>query len=393
MAALTREDIVILPNGQGALQVALGTTESAPAALILFDGLNIWSKVKPVIYPQYAALTAAQFKGTAAERLNGYFWGVKVFNDGLAFDELPNFSFDYHRPSGGSTSPGRLSDFIGYDHTAIPTLSGIMDSTGYRDLPDSFLVMPSVDVSGTNTTGIDVVAILSDNGVDLTDCYVFLAIGEYMCALKNRDYDDGTGNYRVTPFYYDNAWQSFFLADLNALRLISESAIPVGTMNATAFLVRYNASSGIDYSGAWQHIGGTGQQAFTEIAVPIPFCAGKSISIETFGTYPPTLTLTMPTTASSRGINIGYSFESTPSENVVCEVTATLTNASTPSTKIYTYTPGGELQFWSFAWEDFGFIGTPLTGSMYDLSVVVRYRYESSEHWLTTSGNSTIIVE
>lgn len=391
MAALTRADIVLKADGTGALQQLLG--EYLPEECVLSPALNIWSKNKPINYPSDTELTTAQREGSDADKIAGYFWGVKVFNDGLSFSSLPTFTFDYKRPLGGSSSPYRLSDFIGYDHQAIPTLSGIMDSIAYRDVRNDFTVSISIDQSGRNTTGIDIVQLMSEKNVNLTNCYLFLAVGSYMAALKNRStYDSITGNYEVTPIYYQNAWQTFFIADFNALYEEDSAALPLGDQQMTLFLVNYSYLSNIDYSGAWQQIGGIGEQAFTEEAYPVPFCAGKVISVQTFGNYPPDLTLSMPTTANNRGFTILYSFASTPSENVICEVSATISN-SIPVTKTFTVGTGGDIMLWGFNWTDFGMISSPPTGTLIDLHVTVHYRYESGEHSKAIAGTSTMIVQ
>ena len=99
--------------------------------------INKWSKYKPVIYPVISTTGITNW------------WKAVGGNCGLSITEYSNIedlvtaiingvTWDYNRPTGGSSSPYRLGDFRGYNHSAeIPFKSFNVPSIAYNNSVDS----------------------------------------------------------------------------------------------------------------------------------------------------------------------------------------------------------------------------------------------------------------
>lgn len=110
-----------LPNSNistNLVKSTLGASTNDVGALCIHPNINRWSKYKPVVL------------ATVAPDRSSSWWRSTNGNCGLI---IPNFSsisalishvdsngadWAYQKPTGGSTSPYRLADFGGYEHTA-----------------------------------------------------------------------------------------------------------------------------------------------------------------------------------------------------------------------------------------------------------------------------------
>lgn len=358
MAALTEYDVNLKSSGYGDLQQVLGTTETSPAKIILHANINKWSKRKPVRYPSYQRLSEAQFAGNNDDHSDGYYYGVNCLAGAANWAGLHEVSFGYRRPQGGDNSPARLSDFIGYDHNAVPTMSASIPTKGYIDTFNGYYVTINITTNGSNTTGIDIADIVQEaTGRQLSTCYPFIMVGSYVCALKNRNAQNEIWDYDVTPIFYNNAWQQSFVADL--MSLASKWHVQPGVVKCTVFLASTSgAASLLPLDGEWTNIGDPGHaQMFDSPAFPMPNATGVNISLAEY--YASAKPAKVGVTATSRGITCSVSWpEGTPNQTTTVKITVRLGQGATApaATKSPTYTPGSVMLLPTFSWSELGSI-------------------------------------
>lgn len=107
------------------------------------DKINIWSRKKPVRYQKLGELTEAEFAHA--------FYGISE-QDAHSVDVIELFKraqaspdWVYLKPEGGNSSPFRITDFIGYNHTSVFPYKFQMPSILYiygdgRETSGTFLV-------------------------------------------------------------------------------------------------------------------------------------------------------------------------------------------------------------------------------------------------------------
>ena len=133
--------------------------------------INKWSKRKPIRYAQPGELTDAQFKGTYADNNQGIYYGLKVASEAGRLGQLHTASWEYLPPRPG-TDWCRLTDFVGYDHNAVPTLNGMYTGGNpcYYNTERNFTVSITYNKS-SNTTGVDIGDMLPENVAGIVaDC-------------------------------------------------------------------------------------------------------------------------------------------------------------------------------------------------------------------------------
>lgn len=356
MAALTEYDVNLKSSGYGDLQQVLGTTETSPAKIILHANINKWSKRKPVRYPSYQRLSEAQFAGNNDDHSDGYYYGVNCLAGAANWAGLHEVSFDYRRPQGGDNSPARLSDFIGYDHNAVPTMSANIPTKGYIDTSNGYYVTINITTNGSNTTGIDIAQIVQEaTGRQLSTCYPFIMVGSYTCALKNRNVMNEQFDYDITPIFYNNAWQQNFVADL--MSLASKWHVQPGTVKCTVFLASHSGSASLlPLDGEWTNIGDPGNaQMFDTPAFPMPNATGVNLSLAEY--YESAKPAKVGVTATSRGITCTVSWpEGNPTQTTTVEITVRVGQGATApaATKSPVYTPGSVMLLPTFSWSELG---------------------------------------
>lgn len=390
-------------NGGSQLQRYLNTSIADVKLLCLLASINKWSKKKPVRVAQYASLTEAQFKSAGG---SGYMYGVRArYLSTTTLADLHSFTYDYERPN----DYYRLDDFYGYDKDAKADVSGTLPDEAYRDLL-GFTVLVDVDYLRTNTTGIPIMDLMKEelsmsgatDEAAFSYIYPFLLVGGYMCCLKNaRTGDNDYGDSQITPICHNGVWYSDFIADIQALNAIS--TIPLGTSTPfTVFLMRVMANDPITtpwLDGAWRAISGIGGSQVTSVyAYPLPNAVGRYLTVKDAFEYPPQLMFTMPTTANSRGFNIGYAFASTPKEDVIVNYSVRVTpTAGTPVTGSFTYTPGGtNLASIGVSWTALGMVGAPASGTLLQVDITATYYYSSDPnqvHAQTSTASGGLIVQ
>lgn len=361
--------------------------------LYIHGNINKWAKNKPIRYNKWTQLSDAERAGSTSDHSDGYYYGVKVLQNGASYMDLHDVSFDYARPRGASQNePFRREDIVGYDSAARPTMQGYFDTTQYRDLANNMRITINIDTSGNNTTGIDIADIVQKaSGLQLSTCYPFILVGTYMAALKNEDTNDGMGNYKVTPIYYQSAWQRNFIANLKALR--DDFGLALGEIKITTFLVPYSQGSLVDITGAWVNLAaGSGSQIFGGPAFPLPEATGLDVTIADYGSY------AVKAKASISGTTVALAVVTTwpegePTETTTVEITARL-SAGTPQSKSWTYQPGGITVIQSFTWQSLGIINPSSGQTINNISIIIRTKTETGSSWTygegITNGSVTI---
>lgn len=356
MAALTEYDVNLKSSGYGDLQQVLGTTEKSPAKIILHANINKWSKRKPVRYPSYQRISEAQFAGNNDDHSDGYYYGVNCLAGAANWVGLHEVGFGYRRPQGGDNSPARLSDFIGYDHDAVPTMSASIPTKGYIDTSNGYYVTINITTNGSNTTGIDIAQIVQEaTGRQLSTCYPFIMVGSYVCALKNRNAQNEQFDFDITPIYYGNAWQQGFVADL--MSLANKFHVQPGVVKCTVFLASYSgAASSLPLDGEWTNIGDPGHaQMFDSPAFPMPNATGVDLSLAEY--YESAKPAKVGVTATGRGITCTVTWpEGNPNQTTTVEITVRLGQGATApaATKSPVYTPGSLMLLPTFSWSQLG---------------------------------------
>ena len=229
--------------------------------------INKWSKRKPIRYAQPGELTDAQFKGTAADNIQGIYYGLKVASQAGRLGQMHDVDWVYLPPRPG-TDWCRLTDFVGYDHNAKPTLSGMYTGGDpcYYNVDRSFTVYIDFDYQGNNTTGVDIADILPVNvAEDVGNYYPCILIGSYARVLYNTNISSSTEvEPTYTPLRYNGAWQQRFFAYVSDLPGVKDGT----TYQCTVFLIRSVYQAGIfDFRTAWANVADT-INAYNAFSVP-----------------------------------------------------------------------------------------------------------------------------
>lgn len=332
------------------VQSVLQTSESTVSALCKNVNINKWSKNKPIKHSSYGPLTDEQRKGE--DRTEGYLYGVKclAFPDKLA--DLHQYTYEYKRPTGGlGVSPYRLRDFDGYDHNAAPTIDGWFDTTAYRDMSSNFAL--KINVGGT-TTGIDISEVIRNAysipaGTDIWSqpLYPCLMVGNYVQVCKNSKI--GT----PTPILYNGAYYYEYDADITTV-----PNLQLGATKFTLFLMKKDTfmEGYFDFTNGtqWTDIGGMSESMFTSYFVTLPNAAGIDVTIEDVSPYPPQVSITGVTDMGERGFNVGYDFDTWPTESIILKISAS-SGGGPAVTKELSITPEStQLKVVHFSYEALG---------------------------------------
>ena len=332
------------------VQSVLQTSESTVSALCKNVNINKWSKNKPIKHSSYGPLTDEQRKGE--DRTEGYLYGVKclAFPDKLA--DLHQYDYEYKRPIGGlGVSPYRLRDFDGYDHNAAPTIEGWFDTTAYRDMSSNFAL--KINVGGT-TTGIDISEVIRNAysipaGTDIWSqpLYPCLMVGNYVQVCKNSKIG------APTPILYNGAYYYEYEADITTV-----PNLQLGTTKFTLFLMKKDTfmEGYFDFTNGtqWTDIGGMSESMFTSYFVTLPNAAGIDVTIEDIAPYPPQVIITGVTDMGERGFNVGYNFDTWPTENITLKISASSTGGVGTSKELSITPESTQLKVVLFSYESIG---------------------------------------
>lgn len=178
---------------QADVQWALGIGSSVDkwSQLCTHSAINVWAKYKPVSYNSWSRLTDAQrrsvnygiknipvWSGSGAVNKMGNFWFRMNTSDTNA-PGCGNFAISEYwghlRPTGGSASPYRITDFIGYKKDAQAPVGGCSQGT-IRISASGSMTIPFSGQGSGQTDGYTVpLSELSDN-ITFGDMYMSVMI-------------------------------------------------------------------------------------------------------------------------------------------------------------------------------------------------------------------------
>lgn len=309
--------------------------------------INKWSKKKPIVYNKPQELTDAEFKGMAVDNNKGIYYGIKASTEAGNLYDLHNTNYSYVGiPKGGDSSPYRLTDFIGYDHNAIPTINGSIPESAYYNVDKSFGVVIDYDYNHANTTGVDIKEII-DNASDATKFESY-----YPCILVN-GYARGLFNSTTdlqTPLKYNNIWYRAFYCNMDGFPNIA-----AGTYKCTLFFIRELYLQGIIDLRTWVNVQSI-QSARNAFAVPNAIAV--NVSLTRYSIYAIMVISKAVRTLRDTGIELSYTFpDGNPTKDTTYIISLTSPN---PARKDLIYKVGGNNPIViSFNWTELGFAAAP----------------------------------
>lgn len=382
MATLTRDDIEVKADGTGALQTYLGSTSGDVKTLCTLPSINKWSRNKPIEYNTYKLLTPQQRK-EGQKYASGYVWGVKIRGN-ARLGTIHDFTFDYDKP----TTYFRLMDFIGYDKNATADVSGLeLSEKIYKDLP-GYQYRVNIYIDNNNTTGVSVKNALKDalamsgaeDSVAFKNIYPVLVLDGKACAMRN------TSEHKVTPIYYNNAWQISFEADVQT---VLESYHKGTAVRMTVGLVAHTddgSASGIDISGNWFDLFG---MVYSDPVFPTPnlLCINKTVE-----QYYNDLGCTITSLAGDpTHLAFGFKFDNAPDTSVEMVFTANMNGV--PSSVNYVHEEGVLKLTPRVTWRSLGYFGSPKVGTKITISsATVKFRRQGETQYTNGTGLSNYVV-
>lgn len=382
MATLTRDDIEVKSDGTGALQTYLGSTSGDVKTLCTLPSINKWSRNKPIEYNTYELLTPQQRK-EGQKYASGYVWGVKIRGN-TRLETIHDFTFDYDKP----TTYFRLMDFIGYDKNATADVSGLeLSEKIYKDLP-GYQYRVNIYIDNNNTTGVSVKNALKDalamsgaeDSVAFKNIYPVLVLDGKACAMRN------TSEHKVTPIYYNNAWQISFEANVQT---VLESYAKGTAVRMSIGLVAHEAgasASGIDISGNWFDLFG---MVYSDPVFPMPglVCLNKTVE-----QYYNDLGCTINSLSGSPTyLAFNFTFDNEPGTSVEMVFTADMNGV--PSSVNYVHEEGVLKLTPRVTWKSLGYFGSPKVGTKITISsATVKFRRPGETQYTNGTGLSNYVV-
>lgn len=382
MSTLTRDDIEVKADGTGALQTYLGSTSGDVKTLCTLPSINKWSRNKPIEYNTYELLTPQQRK-EGQKYAQGYVWGVKIRGN-ARLETIHDFTFDYDKP----TTYFRLMDFIGYDKNATADVSGLeLSEKIYKDLP-GYQYRVNIYIDNNNTTGVSVKNALKDalamsgaeDSVAFKNIYPVLVLDGKACAMRN------TSEHKVTPIYYNNAWQISFEADVQT---VLESYAKGTAVRMTVGLVAHTedgSASGIDVSGNWFDLFG---MVYSDPVFPTPnlLCINKTVE-----QYYNDLGCAI-TSLAGDPTHLAFSFKFDNEPGTAVEMVFTANMDGVPSSVNYVYEEGVLKLLPRVTWKSLGYFGSPKVGTKITISsATVKFRRQGETQYTNGTGLSNYVV-
>lgn len=352
---------------------------------------NPWALYKPERVNTPAEITLAQRKANNCG-LTPYL--VSTLS-GLA-DAYQQHAEDMHgwtySPPNRATDYVRLTDFVGYDHNAVPTLNGMYTGGNpcYYNTERNFTVSITYNKS-SNTTGVDIGDMLPENvAEDIGDYYPCILIGGYARVLYNTQLQEAsTGTDLIyTPLRQNNQWYTRFYAHVASLPGVKDGT----TYQCTVFLIRSVYQAGIfDFRTAWANVADT-INAYNAFSVPgaislqIPFEFYQQYTVlevyaaNYYGTWP--------------DVNSGFQVlvhwpNGTPDETPAT-YSISVRSPGTGGSKDYVYNPPQLNIAPIFKWTDIGILPNPAGSAPTSVSGTVAYVDSSGQGHVVSSFNVTL---
>ena len=219
--------------------------------------INKYSKVKPIAYPSVG--DSPNYKGTAEDNAKGVFYGLKIANRGYS-QEIHNIDFAYAKPTGElGVAPFRKLDFDGYEHNALPTLSGYSAECVSGKIVYSWQKPITATLEWNrqgNTTGVDVLECTREGNAE--GWYLCVVIDGYMRAMINEDAEN-----RTLPIYYNKKECKYFVCPQ-----LPSNLQMTGAHTISFVLVDADGEKDLDVKNSWVDISGTLKANGNPIGVP-----------------------------------------------------------------------------------------------------------------------------
>lgn len=299
----TNKGIITRPVSIADVQKTLGVTANDVGNLCTSNAINKWAKNKPVSRARLVPLTDEERKGTGG---TGEYYGLQCTLTQITISpELHNVGFEYVRPTGGISSPYRLSDFEGYDHSAQPDPTGEIrarDVYWQDELSSGSILEVSIyhyNWKGTGVSLDDIVGQLDGFGdikENIAFCYPLIMLGSDVRCLQNSNrkqyISTDPANYCTTLATQNSdstlTWWNEWEVPIDKLKNAA-----LGTLKATVFLFYPKGQAAIDFINAckvgWvpytSHELGTGPSlgpgnVQTYRSFPIPEAVGIGIVVD-----------------------------------------------------------------------------------------------------------------
>ena len=200
----------------------LGAATNDVGRLCIHPNINKWSKWKPIRYSSLTPITQGDLADTN--------FGLKLPDPKTDYTEVMDVKWGYLKPTGGLSSPYRLSDFRNYNKTAepiayVPNPEGIHINKSTITSRDISLLM--------NTSGSDFLIGLNDFIEDIGGYYYGAVIEErtnrYIITSDKTLAEGGfyfTLDFTQAPF--DTLWEDYTIRHL----LISRPSTTIQTLGS-----------------------------------------------------------------------------------------------------------------------------------------------------------------
>ena len=106
----------------------------------------------------------------------------------------------------------------------------------------------------------------------------------------------------------------------------------------------------------WTNIGGISESMFTSYFVTLPNAAGIDVTIEDIAPYPPQVIITGVTDMGERGFNVGYDFDTWPTENITLKISASSPGGVGTSKELSITPESTQLKVVIFSYEALGLV-------------------------------------
>lgn len=327
------------------VQKVLSRAFNDEGMLCTSDNINKWSKNKPYGYPSLSPLVDAEKKGTPAQNAEGIFYGLKVSSVENKLSTLHDATYEYvGAPKGSADSPYRISDFDGYDHKAVPTISGTIPDEAYYNVAKNFACTITYDYLHNNTTGVDIAEIINDiaDATKFDSYYPCILVGSYARGLFN------TSTETQTSIYYGSAWYQNFYCDFDGY-----PSIAAGVKTCTVFFIKQLYIQGVIDLRSWYNVSGI----ISEIrGFTVPNAIAVECQLKYYSQYP-ILKVTGVKSHDGSGFTLALSLETAVESDTVFKIGFSQTLSGSVD---FTYRTGGPtIMEKTVKWSEVGLLQAP----------------------------------
>ena len=152
----------------------LGASTNNVGQLCIHPNINKWSKWKPVRHGSVVPITEVQLKSTNyGLNIPVYTSAGAISTNGSFLYDLKNkvYNWEYIHPTGGQSSPYRLTDFINYERSAVMPIASMPSYNAFVDINNNIQIELEVIVEYPDAYNLTLQDI-NHQGVDMTNYYL-----------------------------------------------------------------------------------------------------------------------------------------------------------------------------------------------------------------------------